>query len=108
MPTFSKIDCVFTSPDWNSSFPSITLSALEVTISDHAPFLLTCKHLNIIKQPMRMEKFWFQFHDFKAIVRNNWHNDEYDQFHMDSQRYEAKLEALQRPRVSGTNLTMGS
>lgn len=43
-PTFSKIDRVFVSTHWNITYPLITLEALEMMVSDHAPLLLTCKN----------------------------------------------------------------
>lgn len=42
-PVFSKLDRVFTSLEWTTSYPIITLEAKEVLISDHSPLILTCK-----------------------------------------------------------------
>lgn len=42
-PIFSKLDRVFITIEWTEAYPVITLEALEVLVSDHAPLVLTCK-----------------------------------------------------------------
>lgn len=43
VPSFSKLDRVFTSNEWSTAYPIITLEALEVLVSYHTPLILTCK-----------------------------------------------------------------
>lgn len=71
-PSFSKLDRVFASGEWSDHFPHLTLSALEVIVSDHAPLLLNCKQLQQVRKPLRMEKFWFNFPQVKDRVKEIW------------------------------------
>lgn len=57
MPTFSKLDRVFTSTEWGEHYPIISLEALEILVSDHSPLLLTCKGVPHKKKQPRMETF---------------------------------------------------
>lgn len=67
-PTFSKLDRVFLSADWNLKFPTITLQALEMTVSDHAPLLLECKNLQTQRRQPRLETFWLKYKQASDIV----------------------------------------
>lgn len=71
-PTFSKIDRVLLTSEWTSSYPIVTLQALEVLASDHAPLLLKCKGLPQLKKKRKMETFWFKYEIPKAMVQQLW------------------------------------
>lgn len=73
-PVFSKLDRVFTSTEWVLSYPVITLQALEILISDHAPLLLTCKGLAQRKKQFKLECFWFNYEVPKEIVHRLWNS----------------------------------
>lgn len=72
VPTMSKLDRAFVTQEWSDSFPSISLSALEVIVSDHAPLLLTCKQLQTSRKQHKFENFWLSFPQVKDIVRRMW------------------------------------
>lgn len=42
--SFSRLDRVFTTPNWQLNDPIMNLEALEMVIFDHVPLLLTCKN----------------------------------------------------------------
>ncbi|XP_078158175.1 uncharacterized protein LOC144553857 [Carex rostrata] len=73
-PIFSKLDRVFASSDWTTAYPVVTLEALEIVVSDHAPILLTCKGLqHCLKRP-ELECFWFCYETPKAMIQQLWCN----------------------------------
>lgn len=74
IPSFSKIDRIFTSTDWTVAYPIITLEALETLISDHAPLLLRCKGVRQSKKSMKLETFWFRYDVPREMVRQLWGN----------------------------------
>ncbi|XP_078153111.1 uncharacterized protein LOC144548310 [Carex rostrata] len=71
-PSFSKLDRLFLSTEWSSRFPSISLQALEMAVSDHVPLLLCCKQLQTSPKPPRLEKAWFQYPFLREVVNHNW------------------------------------
>lgn len=75
-PSFSKIDRVLISGEWNIDFPVITLEAKEMVVSDHTPLLLTCK--NTVPQPknFRLETFWFKYEIPRVLVQRLWEGKE--------------------------------
>lgn len=73
-PIFSKLDRVFTSTHWVLKYPIITLEALGVLVSDHAPIILTCKGLAQQKKQFRLECFWFNYEVPKEIVHRLWNS----------------------------------
>lgn len=72
VPSFSKLDRVFTSADWHTDYPVITLEALEMVVSDHVPLLLTCKNMTPVKKSFRLETFWFKYEIPRQMVKNLW------------------------------------
>lgn len=71
-PTLSKLDRIFISTEWSSSYLVITLEALEIIVSDHAPLVLTCKGLLQRKKRFRLETYWFKYQTPKAMVQRLW------------------------------------
>lgn len=71
-PTMSKLDRVFMSTDWSTKYPIITLEALEIIISDHAPLVLTCKGIQQRKRRFQLEPFWFGYRTPRAIIQRLW------------------------------------
>lgn len=72
VPSFSRLDRVFTSPEWAEEYPVITLEALEVLVSDHTPLILTCKGLESRRRVYKLETFWFKYDTPKAMVQQLW------------------------------------
>lgn len=71
-PLFSKLDRCLLSPEWALMFPSITLTAMEMIVSDHVPLLLQYKTPPTKKAPFRLEKFWFQYRYAHEKVAQIW------------------------------------
>lgn len=71
-PVFSKLDRVFTSPEWTNSYPIILLEALEVMVSDHTPIMLTCKGIHQQQRRFQFESFWFKYQCPKLMVQQLW------------------------------------
>lgn len=71
-PVFSKLDRVFSSLEWMTSYPVITLEASEIIVSDHSPLILTCKGLRQTRKFCKFEKFWFRYQIPRAMVQNLW------------------------------------
>lgn len=72
LPTFSKLDRVFTSPDWQLKYPIITLESLEMIISDHSPLLLTCKNNAPTTKTFKLETFWLKYEVPRHMVQILW------------------------------------
>lgn len=72
LPTLSKLDRVFLSTEWSTSYPAIALQALDIIVSDHTPLLLTCKGLQQHPKKFRVEVFWFKYRVPKEMVRLLW------------------------------------
>lgn len=75
-PSFSKLDRVFASEEWSAHFPQISLSALEVIVSDHSPLLLICKQLQQVRRPFKIEKFWLDFVQVRDRVKEIWRQED--------------------------------
>lgn len=71
-PILSKIDRCLITPEWALQLLDISLQALEVIVSDHAPMLLQCKHRQQRKAPMRLKRFWLQYAYTAETVRTTW------------------------------------
>lgn len=72
IPSFSKIDRVFMSPEWSTIFSTVVLQAQDMMISDHVPLLLTCKHRSHIKQQPRIELMWLRYPEMRDKVTQIW------------------------------------
>lgn len=74
-PVFSKIDRVFTSQEWSTGYPIITLEALEVIVSDHVPLVLTCKGTQQVKRQPKIECFWLKYAQPELMVSQLWQKE---------------------------------
>lgn len=80
VPSFSRLDRVFVSPERSLAYPVITLEAQEVLVSDYTPLVLTCKGLQQQqKKKSRMELFWFNYGLPHCMVQQLWANQSVDQ-----------------------------
>ena len=68
VPTFSRLDRVFVSPEWSLQFPVITLTALGMVTSDHVPLILNCKQRQAMPATLRMKLFWLGYPEVKEKV----------------------------------------
>lgn len=71
-PTFSRLDRIFVSTELSSQFQLISLKALEMTISDHAPLMLCCRHRQTQPRLFRLEKSWFRYPKMREVIQQVW------------------------------------
>ncbi|XP_078173997.1 uncharacterized protein LOC144567705 [Carex rostrata] len=69
-PTFSKLDRVFTSPEWPLQYP-----AMEMVVSDHVPLLMSCRNQATVSRNPKLETFWFRYEIPKHMVHMLWAED---------------------------------
>ena len=74
MPSFSKLDRVLISPDWTTTYPVISLQALEMVVSDHVPLLLSCRKAATEPRRLKFEVFWLRYKMPKEMVQILWNN----------------------------------
>jgi len=73
-PLLVKLDWVFTSSSWTSTFPATFIQPLSRPISDHIPFLLQIGSRVPRSRMFRFENFWIQHPGFLEIVSLHWNN----------------------------------
>lgn len=73
IPSFSKLDRIFTSHEWAVQYPIIMVEALGMVVSDHAPLLLTCKNMAPTQRRFKIETFWLKYEQPMLMVRKLWH-----------------------------------
>lgn len=71
-PSHSKIDRIFVAPELSLQFSLLTLQAMEVLVSDHAPLLLTCKNETSTRRIYIMELFWLSNPEANKIILETW------------------------------------
>lgn len=74
-PTHSKIDRIFVAPEISIQFSLVSLNALQVLVSDHAPLLLNCINEPCPKRLYKLELFWFSNPHAISIIHENWNRD---------------------------------
>lgn len=72
LPTFSRLDRLFLSPDLATRFSIMTLQALEMIVSDHVPLLLSCKKMQSSKMAYKVETFWLKYKEAADIISKTW------------------------------------
>lgn len=71
-PTFTKIDRVLVSVEWELSHPDHLLQALSTGVSNHAPLHLSTNALLHHKKRFRFEIFWTNLEGFNEAIREGW------------------------------------
>jgi hypothetical protein len=71
-PTLERLDRVFASEDWVSTFPDHYLSALGSECSDHAPLLLKTDCALPHFKWFRFENFWPHCDGYMQVVEEAW------------------------------------
>lgn len=92
-PTLSRLDRIFLSHQWGSTFPVITLEALEMTVSDHAPLLLQCRDNATVPRQPKLELFWLKNEQAKILIQSVWQQEERAQAG-DLQSFQLKLNQM--------------
>jgi hypothetical protein len=69
----ARIDRVFVSTDWETTFPLARIKALNRLPSDHNPLLIDpgC-NMSYGKERFRFEKWWLEKASFKDVVIKAW------------------------------------
>jgi hypothetical protein len=70
-PTFTKIDHIFVTKDWELARPNSFLQALSTSASDHYPMLLM-RSPDQHYRKFRFETFWIKLPRFRELVQSSW------------------------------------
>lgn len=71
-PLFEKLDWIFTSPGWRTTFPNTSAIPMARLGSDHTPILIQISS-NIPKAHIfRFDEYWLDFLEFKETVEKHW------------------------------------
>jgi len=71
-PLLEKLDWVFTSPSWETSYPSTTAKALDMTPSDHFPYVISISTAIPKTFVFRFDNNWLKHNDFQQILQQSW------------------------------------
>lgn len=75
VPTHSKLDRLFITPEISLHFPKISLQALEVLVSDHVPLLMNCSSGSSKRKPFKLELFWLANPKAREIIGSTWREE---------------------------------
>jgi exonuclease III len=67
-----KLDLVFTSSSWTTTFPNTLAYALSHAISDHVPYVVQMESMVPKAYIFRFENYWITFPDFLQTVQYFW------------------------------------
>ncbi|XP_058724489.1 uncharacterized protein LOC131595962 [Vicia villosa] len=69
-----RLDRAFASPDWLNLFPTVSLTTLIASHSDHSSILLSCEMNQHVcnKFRFRFENSWLRDIDIKSVVESGW------------------------------------
>jgi hypothetical protein len=71
-PLLEKLDWVFTSASWTSSYPATSVHCLSRPISDHIPYVVMVDSHIPKASLFRFENFWVDFPGFYDTVKLHW------------------------------------
>jgi exonuclease III len=71
-PLLEKLDWVFSSASWTSSFPSTIAYPLVKPTSDHNPCVISIGTKIPKAKIFRFENYWMNHESFKDIVKTSW------------------------------------
>jgi hypothetical protein len=71
-PTFTKIDHLFCTEQWELQHPNCYLQALSSSMSDHCPLLLSYMPASNLKKGFRFESFCTRLPNFLEVVQKSW------------------------------------
>lgn len=72
IPTMTKIDHLFVTPEWLDFFPRTDLRALASLGSDHCPLFLQGDHTPDFYRGFRFESYWINMPGFLEAVQEAW------------------------------------
>jgi hypothetical protein len=73
-PLLEKLDWIFTSSAWTTSFPNTIATPLARLGSDHIPIPIQIGTRIPKSYIFRFEEYWLQFEGFKEVVEEHWIN----------------------------------
>jgi hypothetical protein len=73
-PLLEKLDWVFTSAEWTSTFSNILASPMARLGSDHIPIRIQIGSDIPKSNIFRFEEYWLEFDGFKEIVKTHWNH----------------------------------
>ena len=73
-PLLEKLDWVFTSDSWATSYPTTSVLAMEMVPSDHCPCVVTISTSIPRTKVFRFETNWLRHHDFQQVFSQSWNN----------------------------------
>ena len=68
----SKLDRLFITSEWISAFPSLAVSILKRSLSDHSPILASVSIKNWGPKPFRFLNYWLSHHDCLKVIHESW------------------------------------
>ena len=68
----SRIDRVLAEPQWLQNIPTLRLSAIRCSLSDHIPLLVKSEEVNWGAKPFRSIDAWFSHPGFLKFVEEEW------------------------------------
>ena len=71
-PLLEKLDWIFTSPNWTTTFPKTLATPLTNVSSDHVPILINVGSDIPKSQIFRFEEYWLEFDGFNEVVSKYW------------------------------------
>ena len=70
----SKLDRLFVQADWITTYPSMQVSLLKRSISDHCPLLVTTQGIDWGPKPFRFQDCWLTHEGCLDIIKKAWRN----------------------------------
>jgi hypothetical protein len=71
-PLLEKLDWIFTSSNWTSTFPNTLAEPMARRGSDHVPILIQIGSKIPKCQIFRFEEFWLEFEGLNEVVEKHW------------------------------------
>lgn len=67
-----KLDRLFIRPEWITTYPSLKVSLLKRTISDHCPLLVQSRDKNWGPRPFRFLNCWLSHPSCSKVIKDSW------------------------------------
>ena len=98
-PLLEKLDWIFTTSNWISTFPNTIATPMANLFSDHVPILISIGTDVPKTQIFRFEEYWLEFDGLKDVVVSAWHSGK--QGRNSAQDITARLKSLRQGIKNG-------
>jgi hypothetical protein len=98
-PLLEKLDWIFTSHNWTTTFPNTIASPMARLGSDHVPILVQVGTEIPRAQIFIFEEYWIEFYGFSEQVERAWHNN--GAYHNASRDITARFKNLRNALKNG-------